>query len=92
MSRSDEAKESCDCSLFMSLYGCIPVLQQLLHVSLVLARKASGIVGAHIPLPSKALLKEALVSPSYYIKESTMTNILFFKFHFLMIQLANSFS
>ena len=34
MNKSDVAKESCDCSLLMSLCGCIVVFQQLLHVSL----------------------------------------------------------
>ena len=34
MSKDDGAKTSCDCSLLMSLYGCIVVLQQLLLLSL----------------------------------------------------------
>ena len=42
-------------------------------VSSALARKVLGTVGSHIPLPcvvgQSALLKEAMVSPSYFIKQ-----------------------
>ena len=72
MSRNGD-KESCDSSLLIRLcLYCCPSIT-IPYVSLVVARKSSS-----------NLLKEAIVSPSYFIKNTTMTNITFFKFHFLM--------
>ena len=52
MNKSDGARESCDCSLMMSLCGCIVVLQQLLPVALKFWQEQSQslLVLPHIPL------------------------------------------
>ena len=72
MSKSDGAKESCDCSWLMSLCGCIVVLQQPFPVSLEFCKKnpqAPLVLIFHYPLWwAKVLLKEAMVSSSYFIK------------------------
>ena len=56
------------------------------YVSWVLARKVLHTISPHIPLLvqwAKSLFKEAMVSPSYFIIDTTMTNIVFFAFHFM---------
>ena len=89
MSRSDGAKESCDCSLLMSLCGFMLSFNYF-FLSLQFERKAPSTIGAHIPLPcvmSKALFKEAIISSSCFIKNTVAETILF-QFHPLMVQLA----
>ena len=75
MIRSDGAKESYDCSLLISLCGDIVVHQQLLLVSLqVYPEKPQTLlvlIFRHLAEWAKTLLKEAMVSPSYFIQNST---------------------
>ena len=93
ISRSDGAKESCDCSLWMSLCGCI--LQQLFPMSLELQQEKSQaplvLIFHYLAQWAKALCKEAMVSPSDFIKDTTVTNIVFFGFHSLMTQFCKFF-
>ena len=53
-SMSDGAKESCDCSLLMSLCGCVVVLQQLLMCLFNSSEKSPSTIAPHLPLPCTA--------------------------------------
>ena len=93
--RVGRAKESCDSSLSMSLCGCIVVLQYRFLCLLSSSKNiTSSTVGPHIPLRcvvAKAVVKEAMVFPCHFVEISNVTNIVLFRFHSFMTQLANSF-
>ena len=67
MSKIDGAKESCGCSLLMSLFGMYHCFLQLFTVSR--ARKASSTVDPHIPLP-------CVVGKSFAIRGNSMSHLL----------------
>ena len=95
--RNDGAKESYGSSLWMRLCGCTVVLQLLFLMSLEFLQEK-----LHAPLVLifhylvkwvEALFKEVIVFSLLICKKNTkVTNIVFFRFHSLMTQLANSFS
>ena len=86
-------KESCDCSLLISLCGCIVVLFQLLPVSLEFQQEKPQaplvLIFQYLAQQAKDLLKQATISRSFLRQNSTMANIAFCIFQSLMTQFSS---